>query len=80
MLVEHVVRLCLLLLAPQPLDLGAHLGQLGAVQLLLLGDLALILLRLIVAASSECVGLAGFGLQPFLELCGLFPLARLLLL
>jgi hypothetical protein len=80
MLVEHVVRLRLLLLAPESLDLGSHLGQLGVVQLLLVGDSTLISAGLSIVAASEGIRLSGLGLQLALQVVGLFSLARLLLL
>lgn len=80
MLVEYIVRLGLLLLTPQLLDLGSHLGQLGAVQLLLVGNLALIFSTVGIVAASEGVCLAGFCLELSLQVVGLFLLARLLLL
>jgi hypothetical protein len=80
MLIKHVVRLGLLLLAPQPLDLSPHLGQLGGVYLLLVGNAALVLSVFGIVAAPEGVCLARLGLQLALEVLGGLPLARLFLL
>jgi hypothetical protein len=80
MLVEHVVRLRLLLLASESLNLSSHLGQLGAVHLLLVGDSALILAGFGIVTASEGICLSRLGLQLALQVVGLFSLARLLLL
>lgn len=80
MLVEHVVRRGLVLLAPQPLDLGREGGKLIAVELVLVGQLALVSAQFGVMASSERVCFASLGLQLGLDVVGISLLARLLLL
>jgi hypothetical protein len=80
MLVEHVVRSGLLLLAPQLLDLSPELRNLIAVELLLFGQLALVSAQLGVMASSKGVCFAGFCLELALQVFGISLLASLLLL
>ena len=80
MLIEHVVRLHRLLLAPQLLHLGTQLGQLGAVRLLLVRQLALVFAIFGIVAPSKGIGLARLGLELPLQLLSLSLLARLVLL
>lgn len=56
MLVEHVVGSGLLFLAAQLLDLSVELRKLMAMDLLLVGQLALVCAQLGIVASSEGIG------------------------
>lgn len=77
---EHAVRARLLLLAPQLLDLGPELGDLIAVGLVLVGQLALVASCFCILASSEGVCFAGLGLQLALQFLGVSLFAGLVLL
>lgn len=80
MLIEHVVCLDRLFLAPQLLHLSTQLGQFGAVRLLLVRQLALVFAIFGIVSSSKGIGFASLGLQLALELIGFPLLARLVLL
>lgn len=80
MLVKHVVCGGVLFLTTQLVDLGAQLCKLVAVELLLVGQLALMSTQFGIVAAAEGVCFARLGLQLGLEVLGVPPFAGLVLL